>query len=143
MKRVIASIFSLIVTISAFSQNEETNKSFYQDIEGYGRVGYNIGCNAPLPMPATIRSLNSYTLQPNVSFGVDAYKPITARWGAMVGIHFENKGMHIDADVKNYHMEIVKGNANCRAFLPERIILAQLNGCLPSRYKPYTALDRT
>ncbi|MBR1934991.1 MAG: PorT family protein [Muribaculaceae bacterium] len=111
MKRVIASIFSLIVTISAFSQNEETNKSFYQDIEGYGRVGYNIGGNAPLPMPATIRSLNSYTLQPNVSFGVDAYKPITARWGAMVGIHFENKGMHIDADVKNYHMEIVKGNA--------------------------------
>lgn len=108
MKNIIMTILAAMLTCGAIAQ-EANNKHFYSDIEGYGRVGYNIGGNAPLPMPATIRSLNSYTLQPNVSFGVDAYKPITARWGAMVGIHFENKGMHIDADVKNYHMEIVKG----------------------------------
>lgn len=117
MKHIALSLISLLIAINAMAQSTPTtppstdgnNKHFYSDIEGYGRVGYSIGGNAPLPMPATIRSLNSYKLQPNVSFGIDAFKPIHGKWGAMVGIHFENKGMHIDADVKNYHMEIVKG----------------------------------
>jgi hypothetical protein len=74
------------------------------------RLGYGIGGTAPVGMPATIRNLNSYTMQPNFSFGADIQKDFTSHWGIMSGIHIENKGMKTDATVKNYHMEIVREN---------------------------------
>ena len=33
------------------------------------RLGYNIGGTAPVGIPATIRSMNSYDFQPNVKIG--------------------------------------------------------------------------
>lgn len=71
------------------------------------RLGYSIGGTAPIGMPATIRSLNKYTLQPNYSLGFDVQKELKGPWGLQVGIHLENKGMEIDASVMNYHMAIV------------------------------------
>lgn len=73
------------------------------------RIGYNLGGTAPIGMPATIRTLHSYTLQPNLLLGIDAHYPLDNKWGLMFGLHFEGKGMKIDAGVKNYHMTMVKG----------------------------------
>ena len=84
-------------------------KNFFHNFESYGRLGYSIGGTAPMGMPAEIRKLNKFILQPNVSFGVDGLKPVSERMGLLVGIHFENKAMHIDASVKNYHMQITQG----------------------------------
>lgn len=83
-------------------------KNFFHNVESYGRLGYSIGGTAPMGMPAEIRKLNKFILQPNVSFGVDLLKPVSPRWGILAGIRYENKSMHIDADVKNYHMQITK-----------------------------------
>ena len=63
-------------------------KNFFHNFESYGRLGYSIG---------------------GTSFGVDGLKPVSERMGVLVGIHFENKAMHIDASVKNYHMQITQG----------------------------------
>ena len=57
------------------------------------RVGYNIGGTAPIPMPETIRSIDSYTLTPSFMVGVDALLPLSPKWGISLGVHFENKGM--------------------------------------------------
>lgn len=84
-------------------------KKFYHNLEGYGRLGYSIGGTAPLGIPAEIRKLNKFILQPNVSFGIDGIKPVSKNWGILVGIHFENKAMHIDATVKNYHIKFTQG----------------------------------
>lgn len=73
------------------------------------RIGYNIGGTAPIGMPVTIRSLNSYDFQPNITLGLDVQKDIWGPWGLLAGVHIENKGMKIDATVKNYHMEMVQG----------------------------------
>lgn len=73
------------------------------------RLGYNIGGTAPVGMPATIRKLNNYEFQPNVSFCFDVQKDLRGRWGVMSGIHLENKGMETDASVKNYHITIEQG----------------------------------
>lgn len=81
-------------------------------LEGWNyiaRLGYNIGGTAPIGMPASIRSLNSYKLQPNFSLGFDVQKPMKQNWGVLAGVHIENKGMEVDADVKNYHTAMVKG----------------------------------
>lgn len=73
------------------------------------RVGYNIGGTAPVGMPASIRRLNSYTLQPNLILGVEADKPLDGPWGMTLGLQVENKGMKEDARVKSYHEEVVRG----------------------------------
>lgn len=73
------------------------------------RAGYNLGGTAPMGMPASIRSLDSYKLTPSVMIGLGVYKPFTEHWGLTSGLRLENKGMNIDATVKNYHMRIVRG----------------------------------
>ncbi|MBR5029987.1 MAG: PorT family protein [Muribaculaceae bacterium] len=116
MKRYI-SIFTILAAISFSCYAEEPHddggcrnwNNFVHNIECYGRIGYVVGGTAPLGIPETIRGLNEFILQPNVSFGADAIKPINDHWGVLAGIHFENKGMHIDATVKNYHMKFTQG----------------------------------
>lgn len=74
------------------------------------RIGYCLGGTSPIGMPATIRTLHSYTLQPNFTIGVDGNIPFSQHWGMMGGIHVEKKGMKTDAGVKGYHMKLVRGN---------------------------------
>ena len=75
------------------------------------RLGYNVGGTAPVGMPATIRSLSRYTLQPNLLIGADVHKHFGGgKWGLMLGIHLEQKDMKVDAKVKNYHMAMRIGN---------------------------------
>ena len=80
-------------------------QSWIDDVTVNARVGYNIGGTAPVGLPASIRKLNSYTLQPNIVLGADAKKPLTDRLGIFVGLRLETKDMAEDARVKNYHVE--------------------------------------
>lgn len=84
-------------------------QSFTSDVTVNVRVGYNIGGTAPVGLPASIRRLNSYTLQPNIVLGIDAHKPIYDRISAFIGLRLETKDMEEDANVKNYHMDMVRG----------------------------------
>lgn len=87
-------------------------------------------------MPATIRTLHSYTLQPNLLLGIDAHYPLDNKWGLMFGLHFEGKGMKIDAGVKNYHMTMVKGGEQLDGVFTGNVITKvdqnpQLSQCKP------------
>ncbi|MCD8290766.1 MAG: PorT family protein [Prevotella sp.] len=73
------------------------------------RFAYSIGGSMPIGMPATIRSLDKYSLEANVQVGVDVYEKFSKRWGLATGLRLENKGMSIEATVKNYHMTMVRG----------------------------------
>lgn len=69
-------------------------------------AGFNIGGTAPLPLPREIRSINSYNPGLNLALEGSAQKCFdNSRWGVLVGVRFERKGMTTDADTKNYHME--------------------------------------
>ncbi len=74
------------------------------------RIGYSIGGTAPIPLPATIRSIDGYRLTPSVMAGVDALIPLNSRWGVMTGLYVENKAMNGDVTTKAYQMEMVKGD---------------------------------
>lgn len=88
----------------------------------YARLGYDIGGTAPVGMPATIRTLHSYKLQANFTLGVDAFHPFNDRWGMMVGLHFENKGMKTDAGVKGYHMKMVRGGEELEGIFTGNVV---------------------
>ena len=74
------------------------------------RAGYSIGGTTPIPLPETIRSLDSYSLTPSLMMGFDAMLPLTQQWGIMAGLRFENKGMKADVTTKAYFMEVTKGD---------------------------------
>ncbi len=116
MKRLYILLATATIALTAMAQTTLLN-----DMSFYWRIGYAVGGNAPLPMPATIRSLNKYVLQPNMSIGVDAHRRIGNHWGILAGIRFENKGMHTDADVKNYHMEIKQGGESLAGYFRGRV----------------------
>ena len=105
MKRYILALMLVV-----FTATQSMAIGIFDDLRYHVRLGYNIGGTAPLGMPATIRTLDKFTLGNNMTVGLDAYKPLTERWGLMAGFHYENKGMRTDARVKNYHMEMRYGD---------------------------------
>lgn len=86
------------------------------------RLGMNVGGTAPIGMPATIRSMNYYELQPNFTLGIDADYLLTDSWGILTGIHIDNKGMNVDATVKNYHMVMTKGGDELEGHYTGRLV---------------------
>ena len=79
-----------------------------EELQLRARAGYSIGGTTPVPLPETIRSIDSYNLTPSFMAGIDAQLPLNQKWGISVGLHFENKAMSSDVTTKAYHMEMVK-----------------------------------
>ena len=106
MKKIFMAIALFTISIATYAWKPA---DLLHNYSYYARAAYNLGGTAPIGMPSTIRKMNSYSLRPNFMLGVDAYHPFNDRWGIMFGLHFENKGMKVDATVKNYHMKMVRG----------------------------------
>lgn len=98
----------IILWMGCLSLNSMAD-SFLKDVKLQARIGYNLGGTAPIGLPATIRSLESYKLHNNVTIELNCHKTITGKWGGQIGLRAENKDMDVDAKVKNYHMEMVRG----------------------------------
>ena len=73
-------------------------------------AGLNIGGAAPLGMPREVRKIRSYNPQFNATLEgkVTKWWGRDRRWGTSIGLKFENKAMNVNADVKNYHTEIIR-----------------------------------
>lgn len=107
MKKNIAYI--ILIATALFIGNS-ANAGTLDSLEVKARVGYSIGGTSPLPLPETIRSIESYTLTPSFMVGLDAMLPLSQKWGVMAGLRFENKGMKAAVTTKAYYMEVVKGD---------------------------------
>lgn len=107
MKKIIIIIIGMMLTFGMVS----TVKAVTLDsLQLKARVGYNIGGTTPIPLPETIRSIDSYSLTPSFMVGFEAMLPLCQKWGIMAGLHFENKGMKASVTTKAYYMEVVKGD---------------------------------
>ena len=116
MKILITTILLLMAATFAYAI------SIPDSLNYTARIGYNIGGTAPIGMPNTIRKINDYTFKTNVSFGLDVQKDLWGKWGLLTGLHLENKAMDIDATVKNYHMEMVKGGESLEGMYTGRLV---------------------
>lgn len=75
------------------------------------RAGYHLGGTSPLPLPATIRSIDAFRPTVSVRIGADATLMLANSWGLTAGLFFEGKGMDGEVTVKGYSMEMKKGNS--------------------------------
>ncbi len=130
MHKIITFIIAAMVALGAVAQADKTafpvdgvqdtdNNLVRAALKGWHvrlGAGFNIGGTAPLPLPREIRSIESYN--PGLHFAIegDVHKQFGAskKWGVMVGLRFESKGMETDARVKNYHMEAVNADGSGR-----------------------------
>ena len=104
-------IFAMGVMMLTFGTAGHVKAGILEELQLRARAGYNIGGTTPIPLPETIRRINSYRLTPSLMVGLDARLPLSKQWGIMAGIRFENKGMDGDVTVKSYQMEVVKGDS--------------------------------
>lgn len=97
--------------MSLFQANMSLAWNPGENMEIKARVGYSIGGTAPIGIPATIRSIESFKITPSLMVGADVKMNLKNNWGIMSGLHFENKGMDTEVTTKAYRMEVVKGNS--------------------------------
>lgn len=115
MKRFILSCLAAAAIFSVSAQTdrpESIYKSLLKGIEYEINAGFNIGGASPIPLPAEIRSINSFHPTLSLSLGGVVTKwfapeEVTRKWGVAVGLRFERRGMETGATVKNYGMEII------------------------------------
>jgi hypothetical protein len=74
-------------------------------------AGYNLGGSAPLPIPAEIRSINSWNPGFAWTLGIQATRRLASEWGVTSGLAIDVKGMSIKADVMymNTNLDIGEG----------------------------------
>ena len=108
MKKI--NIIAIGMMVLAFGMAGTAKAGILEELQLRARAGYNIGGTTPIPLPETIRSIDSYSLTPSFMVGIDAQLPLNQQWGIMTGLHFENKGMQGDVTTKAYYMEMVKGD---------------------------------
>lgn len=72
-------------------------------------AGTSLGGASPLPLPAEIRKIDSYSPSLNLMLGATVTKWFAKdrKWGVMAGAMLDTKGMKTRATVKNYGMEIL------------------------------------
>lgn len=114
MKKTILVILAVITAVAASAQQSTSLNDTDKNLQWVAQRGWNIrlsagvniGGTSPLPLPREIRSINSYNPGLNLSLEGSVQKSFdNSRWGVLVGVRFERKGMTTDADTKNYHME--------------------------------------
>lgn len=121
MKKTIKTLAVILIaclyTNSIFAQQNRTQTLINAALHGWEyevKAGLGIGGSAPLPLPAEIRSIDSYN--PTLAFMLEGnatkWFGENKKWGLIAGVRFENKNMTTKATTKNYKMEIIGDDGN-------------------------------
>ncbi len=110
MKKTIYSIITAVI-VAVLMPAQALAGDFLDSLQVKVRAGYNIGGTSPIPLPRSIRSIESYKLTPSFMVGADAEHAFDKNWGLLVGLRIENKAMTGSVKTKAYHMELIRGNS--------------------------------
>lgn len=107
-----ALLCSLNLASGIYAQQDRNKGIIQSDIYGLEyevKAGFNIGGASPIPLPKEIRALKGYSPNINLAIEGDIIKWLDKekRWGVILGLRLESKGMEAKARTKNYSMEII------------------------------------
>ena len=111
MKLAVLKYYFLLLIISLFVSEANAQETQLKQWEYEVRLGLNIGGTTPLPLPAEIRKLNSFSSGLNPVIAVRATRWIEDHneWGITSGITIDYRGMKESADVKYWYTNLVVG----------------------------------
>lgn len=100
----------LLAVITATGMNASVLDSLSYD----ARLGYTVGGTIPTHIGKEIRGINSFDPGLNFSIGVEATLPLSGRWSLHSGLRYELGSMDVDSRVKNYEIEVVRGEESLK-----------------------------
>lgn len=74
------------------------------------RLGYALGGTLPTHLDNKIRHINSFNPGFNFTVAAEASYPLNERWAIHTGLRLELGSMDVDSRVKNYDIEVVRGD---------------------------------
>jgi len=105
IKKLLSSLTVLIAVITAPGINATVLENMHYD----ARLGYIVGGTIPTHMGREIRGINSFNPGLNFSLGASVSHPLSGRWSIHSGLRYELGSMDVDSRVKNYDIEVVRG----------------------------------
>ena len=78
------------------------------------RLGYALGGTVPTHMGNEIRGINGYYPDYNFTVAAEASYPLGKKWYVHSGLRFELGSMDVDSRVKNYDIEVVRGEESLK-----------------------------
>ncbi|MBR5726268.1 MAG: PorT family protein [Muribaculaceae bacterium] len=122
-------IISLFMTLSVLGMSA----GIFDNISLDARLGYALGGTVPTHLDNKIRHINSYNPDYNFVIAAEASYPLNERWALHSGLRFELGSMDVDSRVKNYDIEVVRGDESLSGIFNGnvRIMSAQRRITLP------------
>lgn len=105
--------FTLFLIIIA-AMCADLNASVLDSLRVDARLGYALGGTVPTHIGNEIRGINSYTPGFNFTVAAEVDYPLNERWSLHSGLRFELGGMDVDSRVKNYDIEVVRGDESLK-----------------------------
>lgn len=96
----------MLAAITAMGIQATVLDSLHVDI----RLGYSLGGTLPTHIGHEIRGINNFDPGLNFTVSAEATLPLKNRWGIHSGLRYETGGMDVDSRVKNYDIEVVRGD---------------------------------
>ena len=78
------------------------------------RLGYALGGTVPTHLGNEIRGINGYYPDYNFTVAAEASYPLCGKWYLHSGLRFELGSMDVDSRVKNYDIEVVRGEESLK-----------------------------
>ena len=100
----------ILVIVLTVASAMGINASVLDSLEVDARLGYVVGGTIPTHIGREIRGINSFDLGLNFSVSLEASMPLEGRWSLHSGLRYELGSMDIDSRVKNYDIEVVRGD---------------------------------
>lgn len=99
-------IIQILICLPLFTAQPVTAQGNQGKIQVKARIGYSIGATAPLGIPATIRSIESFKLAPNFMVGADGAYLLSEKFALQAALHYEIKDMDGEVTTKGYHIKV-------------------------------------
>jgi len=98
------------------------------------KIGLNLGGTMPLPLPANIIKVESYSPNLFPTIGAEALRWLNEKIGVSAGLRFENKGMKSTAKVKEYSMHFGEWNGKFEGTVDTEMSLNYLDLPISAHY---------
>ena len=99
----------IILFLATVAMSLSCQASILDGLRFDARLGYIVGGTIPTHIGKEIRGINSFNPGLNFSIAAEASLPVSSRWRIHSGLRLELGSMDVDSRVKNYDIEVVRG----------------------------------
>ncbi len=104
----------IIMMLMAMTTAIGINASVLDSVRFDARLGYALGGTMPTHVGKEIRGINSFIPGFNFTVAAEGTLPLAPHWAIHSGLRYELGSMDVDSRVKNYDIEVVRGDESLK-----------------------------